>query len=150
LVPVKASIFFVQGARHGGARIILLPQGSAVSKPCRYCFDEQTCAQLSQTIGQRAGSLIWRDGRGARRDDVSSIEPFIHRHNGDAGFLVTCANGGCNGRRASPARQQRGVNVETSARGKLKYCSWKDLTEGRDDDQVWRELFKLVLRIWTP
>jgi len=51
---------------------------------------------------------------GALQDDVAGVHVFVHVHRGNARLMVAMQDRVLNRRGATPARQQRGVNVDAS------------------------------------
>ena len=71
----------------------------------------------------RAGCRRSPAGRSAMRSAQqhrAGIEPLVHLHDGDAGLPVAGEDGALDRRRAAPARQQRGMDVEAAEPRRLQ------------------------------
>jgi hypothetical protein len=73
------------------------------------------------------------------------IQACVHPHDGDSRFAIAREDGALNRRGASPARQQRGVNVERTVRRETEERRRKQNTVGRDHDGVRPSRAPLIL-----
>ena len=71
-------------------------------------------ARIPQHIVQFAAGHIGRDGDAGCHGHGPGVEPFVHLHHHHAGFCVTGHDRALDGRSPPPARQKRGVTVETA------------------------------------
>ena len=62
----------------------------------------------------------------------AGVEPCVHLHDGDAGLAVAGEDGALDRRRAAPARQQRGMDVEAAEARRLEHRLRQDQAIGRD------------------
>ena len=80
------------------------------------------------------------------------VQPFVHAHEGHAGRRVAGQQGVLDWRRAAPARQQRGVDVDAAVRRQIEHVRPENLAEGGDDDDLrpplvqWRSGFLAAQR----
>ncbi len=80
---------------------------------------------------------IFRLYRAATEEQhAAGIQPFVHLHDGDAALRVTGQDGALDRRSAAPARQQRGVDIDTTQAGGLKHRLWQQQAVGRNHHQV--------------
>jgi hypothetical protein len=119
LVPVEPGLGLVD----------LFGIGDAVAGLChgdklieaRQCFDHQFSAQRRKAVVQAAGAVLRVDGDGAGQQHGTGIETGFHAHDGDAGLRVSSLDGAMDRRRAAPARQQRGVDVDAAAARQVEH-----------------------------
>ena len=67
-----------------------------------------------QLVVQHAGVVFWPDRDALLQQHRAGIETLVHLHDGDAGLGVAGQDGALDRRRAAPARQQRGMDVEAA------------------------------------
>ena len=85
---------------------------------------------------QFAGGHFRADGDALLERDRPGIEGFFHPHHRDAGFAVARHDGALDRRRAPPARQQRGVQVEAPLGRRVENGFRQDQAIGDDDRDV--------------
>ena len=74
----------------------------------------QMCAQYGQTVMEGARGFVRGNRNCFPQQHISRVQAGVHLHDGDAAVAVTRFDGAVNGRSPTPARQQRGVNVDGS------------------------------------
>ncbi len=77
----------------------------------------------------RRGRRPDRDGLG--QQDRAGVEPLFHLHDADAGLAVAGEDGALDRRRATPARQERGVDIEAAEPGRRQHRLRQDQAIGR-------------------
>ena len=70
---------------------------------------------------ERRGGVARRDGRAGGQGDRAGIQPGLHPHDADAGFRIPRHDRPLDRRRPPPARQQRGVKVETAMARRIQH-----------------------------
>lgn len=93
-------------------------------------------AQRRQTIVQGGARLAWADVDRLLDVHPSRIQPFIHLHKRDAGRRVTGQDSMLDGRRATPPRQKRSVDIEAAPARQIEHMWAKNLAERSHDDKV--------------
>ena len=79
--------------------------------------------------------------RGATdQQHVTGIQAGIHLHDGDAGFAVTGFDGTLDRRGTAPARQQRGVDVQTAQTRNIEHRLRQDQPVGHHHHDVGLEV----------
>ena len=128
-VRIQAHLLLRNLGSMGNERLILFsPHGSAIGKRRKH-IGKQFAAELSELHSQRLGMLT-----GNRRGSLSTISTSIHTmpnaHNGNASNLVTSKNGTLNGSGATPARQQRSMNIHNTKRRHMQHLIGQNATIG--------------------
>ena len=77
-------------------------------------LEQHVRAQQREFVVQRGGGVVLRNWQRLHQEDVARIEPRVHLHDGDPGFTVSRFYGAVYGRGATPARQQRAVDVDAA------------------------------------
>ena len=77
------------------------------------------------------------------------IEPFVHAHHANARLLIAGHDGALDRRRAAPARQERGMEVEAAERGKLEDRFRQYQAIGDDDRDIGRMAEKTLRRLFV-
>src|SRR3990172_7149183 len=75
-------------------------------------LDHESGTLGGKCVVQLAGRLVRADRDAALEADRSRVEAFSNAHDGDAGLAIARYDGAVDGGGATPARQQRGVEVE--------------------------------------
>ena len=88
---------------------------------------------------QFVGLHIGRNRDTLDHADWAGIEPGFHPHDRNTGFFVTSHDCTLNGCGTAPARQERGVNIDTPKRRNIEHGLRQDHAIGDDDDQIRRE-----------
>jgi hypothetical protein len=70
------------------------------------------------------------------REHAAGIQARVHLHEGDTGRGVAGQDRPLDGRRAAPARQQRGVDIQAPEARQLQYRIRQDLAIGHDDHDI--------------
>ncbi len=91
-----------------------------------------------------SGGSAKTDGGGPGQQGRSGIQPLVHLHDGHAGLAVAGLDGALDGRRAAPARQQRGVDIDASEPGNGQHRRGQQQTIGHHHNQVRRQGGQLV------
>ena len=110
-----SSLLDLAGVGHARGRLRRQLQRAALQRGER--AHHQVGAAPRQFVMQFAGGRIRR--RSATRSAMAigpGVEPFLHLHHHHAGLVVAGHDGALDRRRAAPARQQRGVEVEAAER----------------------------------
>ena len=104
------------GVRHALARLL---DGLELPRlRIRQGLHHQRAAELGQAVVQGGGGVLRGDVEHAGQEHVARVQTRIHLHDDHAGLRVTRFNGTVNRCRATPAWQQRRVDVEaTQTRG---------------------------------
>ncbi len=79
---------------------------------------------------QGSGGLQGVDAQDLRGQDRALVQPLGHAHDLDAGDLVPRHDRPLDGRRAAPAGQERGVEVEAAQPRRVENGGGQDLAEG--------------------
>ena len=100
---------------------------------------QQLGAEPRQPVLQLAGRLVRRRSHRAHGSDRPGVEPLLQPHERHAGLRVAGQHGRLDRRRAAPARQQRGVNVDAAAARDVQHLARQQQPVGHDHDQIGRE-----------
>ena len=84
------------------------------------CLCHQMSADLRQLVRQFACGLAFYRGA-LRRQHRSCVKACLHLHNRDARYRIARHNRAVDWGRPAPARQDRGVDVETAFSGRIKH-----------------------------
>ncbi|MNI18977.1 hypothetical protein D3C73_723980 [compost metagenome] len=95
-----------------------------------------------QGIVQLRGVSIGGNGHHALKQHVAGIQALIHLHDGHARLRVARFNGALNRRRAAPARQQAGVDVQATQARQVQHPLRQDQAIGGHHHHVGRHLFQ--------
>ncbi len=79
-------------------------------------LEQQFRAEHGQLVVQRAGRVLPRDRERILKQHRPGIEALVHLHDGDAGFDISREQRALDRRGATPAREQRSVHVDATAR----------------------------------
>jgi hypothetical protein len=82
--------------------------------------------------------------------DRPGIEAFIHLHDRNSGLRVAGQQSALNGSRATPTRQQRGVNIDRATGRQIENLRGQHQTVGGDDEHVRPRLAQPRQRICAP
>jgi hypothetical protein len=93
-------------------------------------LDDQAPAQRGQAVVQAGRGVGLGDGQALFQQHVAGVQARIHLHDGDAGLGVAGLDGAVDGRRAAPARQQRGVDVEAAQARRVEHPLRQDQAVG--------------------
>jgi hypothetical protein len=94
--------------------------------------DDQPATQGGKAVVQAAGGVLRFDVDDGRQQHRPGVEAGLHAHDGDAGLRVAGLDGAVDGRRAAPARQQRGVDVDAAAARQVEHRLRQDQAVGGD------------------
>ncbi len=87
-----------------------------------------------------AEGLLRSDRRLLLEEDIAGIHPFIHPHDRDPGLFLAPDERPVDRRRPPVLRQERRVDVDAAYARSVDDLSGEDLAEGRNDDEIRREL----------
>jgi hypothetical protein len=99
-------------------------------------FTNQFTAETCEAIRQSLRCIARIDFERAREQHRSGIESLLHAHDRNAGDAVAGEDRALDRRRAAPARQQRGVNVEATQARNRERLRRQDQSIGRNDERV--------------
>ena len=85
-------------------------------------------------------------GRRPPKQHRPGIEPGLHLHDGDAGFGIAGQDRALDRRRAAPARQQRGVDVDAAEARHVEHRLRQDQAVGGDHHDVGADRAHALLR----
>jgi hypothetical protein len=85
---------------------------------------------------QAAGAVLRVDGDGAGQQHGTGVETGFHAHDGDAGLRVAGLDRAMDRRRAAPARQQRGMDVDAAAAREVEHGLRQDQAVGRHHHEL--------------
>ena len=92
---------------------------------------------LRRQFVMQAGCGVMRFNRaGGFIHHVAGVEAGRHFHNGDAGFSIAGCDGALNRRRAAPARQQGGVNIQAAVFRRVQHRLRQDQAVGRHHHHI--------------
>jgi hypothetical protein len=97
-----------------------------------------------EAVVQAAAGVERGDGGGDGEQDVAGIEPFIHVHDGDAGFGIAVTDGGLDGGGAAVPGKEGGVDVEAAEAGGIEHGAGEELAVGDDDGDIGLEGAEVV------
>ena len=136
-LPVDRSLAFLDLVRigHAGLRLghscrslapgQLLQQGNDLLPP-----------QHSQPVVETGRRVIVRNRYARHTQHVAGIQARIHLHEGDARLRIPGLDGTVNGRRAAPARQQAGMDVEAAQPRQVEHPLRQDEPIGRHHHHI--------------
>lgn len=136
LPPVDFSVSSGEFSGIGGVLVVLRAERYVAFEVFGQGADEELGPDLGESVAQFAFGFRGGNGGGFLGDDVSSVESFVHFHDGDAGFRIAVEDGPSNGRGAAVFGQKGGVQVEASEFGDFKGFGGEHLTVGDDDEEV--------------
>ena len=93
-------------------------------------FHDHAATQVGQAVVQHRCGVGGRDGGFFDQQHVARIQPCVHLHDGDAGFGIARLDGAVDGRSATPAGQQAGVDIEATFGGHIQHPLGQDETVG--------------------
>ena len=83
-------------------------------------LDHKARAKGRQLVVQLAGRGVGADRHRFGEQDRSRVNLLLDAHDGDPGLAVAGQDGALDGRRAAPARQQRGMDVDAAEPGRIE------------------------------
>ena len=89
-----------------------------------------------QPVVKRSGSVLRADLTAAAGKNRTGIQPLFHQHGTDAGLGIAGLDRPLDGGGTAPARQQRGMAVDTAIARHRQHIGGKQQTIGDDDKQV--------------
>ena len=92
---------------------------------------------------QAAAGVIGLNAGGDFTQHVAGIQTFVHLHDGDAGELVTGFDTTLNGCGTAPARQQRGMYVQTAMFGGIEHALRQNQAVGHHHHYISVEALQL-------
>ena len=96
-------------------------------------------AQRGQAVVQRGGAVVGARSARPRASSIGAgVQAGVHLHDGDAGLRVAGLDGTVDRRRAAPARQQRGVDVQAAPRRQRQHPGRQDQAVGGHHQHVGR------------
>lgn len=95
---------------------------------------------------QLRGGLLRADGHGALQQHVAGVQSRVHLHDGHAGLGVARLDGALDGRRATPARQQAGVDVQAAQARQVQRPLRQDQAVGGHHHDIRRHALQLRAR----
>ena len=102
----------------------------------RQRLDDELGAERGQARLQDAGGVVGaRSATRLAEQHGAGVEAGVHLHDGDAGVVVAGFDRALDRRRAAPARQQRGVDVEAAVARQREQPGRQDQAVGGDDDR---------------
>jgi hypothetical protein len=101
----------------------------------------ETGPEFGKLVVQYAKSFS-PDRRSFRHHDRSSVETGFHAHHHDAGFRISRHDSALDRRRAPPARQERGMEIEASESRRVEDRTRQQQAVGNDHRRVEPELCK--------
>ena len=107
------------------------PESSSVERP-----HEDARADLGEPRGQLARRLLGTDRRRLSEQHVARVHARVHLKRRDAGLRLSADDRPGDGAGPAIAREQRGVNVDRPARGRVEHRLRQDLAERRDHRDV--------------
>ena len=114
----------------GDAVLGLLGEGRALVERAH----QQGGAAVLQARRQRPVVVVGPDRLGLHEAHRTGVETGRETHDRDPGLLVAGHDGALDGRRAAPARQQRGMDVEDLEVGQQRLLDQR--AEGTEDEHV--------------
>ena len=85
---------------------------------------------------QAGCGIVGRNRQGLVQQHVARVQPGIHLHDGDAGLAVARLNGAVDGGCATPAGQQRGVDVDAAQPRQVQHPLRQQQAVGGHDHDV--------------
>ena len=123
--PIDQTGFPGHHADCRGAAMVLRPGRQAAVQPAGDGIRQHFRAESGQDFAQLAGIDVFRYRDAALQQDIPGIHPFIHQHDGHAGFPFAADDAPLDRRGAAVGRQQRGMDVQAA--------------QGRDAEDVGRQ-----------
>ncbi len=99
-------------------------------------LDDQPAAHRGEAREQLPRRLLGTDLGLDLEQDGPGVEPLLHQHRGHAGAGLPGGDRGLDRRRAAPAREQRGVQVDAAEPRQPEEVAREDLAEGDDHRDV--------------
>ena len=93
-------------------------------------------AQFGQPVVQATRRFVGSNRQRGGKQYRPGIQSGFHLHDAHAAFGVTSQNGALDRRRAAPARQQRGVDVDAAESRQIKHRLRQNQALGRDDHGI--------------
>ena len=93
-------------------------------------------ADLGEPRGQLTRRLLGTDRRGLSEQHVARVHARVHPKRRDAALRLSADDRPGDGARPAIAREERGVNVDRPARGRVEHRLRQDLAERRDHRDV--------------
>ena len=121
--------FFVQHSGLAGKCFLL---GNRFQQPLfqqRNGTYNQFGSALRQFIKQCGCRFFRFDHNLPGHEHITGINPFIHLHDGDTGFLFSVDDGPVDGRCTSVLRQQRSMDIHASETGHMQNLTGQNLSE---------------------
>src|SRR5690606_29986700 len=120
-LPVDARIILAELVRVGDAvgrlhNSVFLQRGQIIQ-----CLDQSLGTEGRQPVMDTAAGIVIADRRALFQQHRAGVQPSFHLHDADAGFRVARLDGTLDRRRATPAWQQRTVDIDTAITGNIEY-----------------------------
>jgi len=97
---------------------------------------DQACAEFGKLVVQARTGVFRCDWKGLGGKDGTGIQAAVHLHDGYAGERVAGKDGALNWRRAAPARQERGVDIDRAQPGHGEHRLGQDQSVGCDHQGI--------------
>ena len=126
--------YFHGGARPVDAQLFLVDLGGVGDTGLRLWLEDQAArgqlvqrrhdglgANVGQTVMQGAGGIGLEDGHDMTCTHRTRVQAGFHLHDADAGLRIASLDGPLDGGCTAPARQQRGMDVQTAQPGQIQH-----------------------------
>ena len=130
LLKVQKRQLFIQHGRIGGYFIFLRFSGYISLFKKGDGLHQALGAQFFHPLIEFSGGFILPDRDGSFEDHVPSVQPFPHKHGGNAGLLFSVDNAPLDGARSPILGQQRTMYIDTAKLRNLQHRFGQDLAIG--------------------
>ena len=102
----------------------------------RQDLDDFFTAQRGQGRVQIARSVMRCNLKRGAGQNRAGIQPCFHLHDANAGLRIACHDRALNGGRPAPARQKRGVDIQTAKARRIQHGLRQDQPIGDDHGNI--------------